>query len=61
MTKMVRVENADTSNNPIVVQVWERRDTGPDEMVTEQFLYNPCDMTQGITIHGQRYLVVKEV
>lgn len=62
MTKRVRVENADTGNFKVVVQVWDRGHNGePDRMVNEYTLPNPCDMTPpDLYLTSTRYLVVKE-
>lgn len=67
MTKQVRIENADTSDHKLVVQVWDQGsedpDTGtvtPDSMVSENPLDNPADMLTEC-VHSSRYLVVKEV
>ena len=61
MTKLVRVENADTSNYIIVVQVWEKGAAeSPDIMVSEFMLEYPA-MLQEVYIHSTRYIVVKEV
>jgi len=66
MTKAIRVENADTSDHKVMVQVWEKgRDLGngsiePDTMVEEHPLDNPTAMIEK-TIWAERYLVIKEV
>ncbi len=62
MTKSVRVENADTSNHKVVVEVWDEFII--DGLITDRLvetinLSNPADMTTK-TIWGTRYLVVKE-
>lgn len=64
MTKRVRVENADTSNFKVVVQIWNRpyQGDGPDTLEKEIPLDYPTAMTGDecyLTTH--RYLVVKEV
>lgn len=62
MTKTIRVENADASDNPVVVQVFERQANGSDLCVQEHFLSNPASMTPpNLAIWHGRYLVVKEV
>ena len=62
MTKRVRVENADTSDFKVVVQVWDKGPEGqPDVMAYEIALNNPCDMTNPeLYITSTRYLIVKE-
>lgn len=76
MTKRVRVENADTSDYKVVVQVWDKGATmpvtdpqtgevtqvaGPDRLVNEIRLDHPTAITgDDCYIHGGRYLVVKE-
>lgn len=66
MTKAIRVENADTSNYKVVVQVWDKgKDLGdgnrePDSLFSETELINPTAMTETY-IHSSRYLVVKEI
>lgn len=64
MTKRVRIENADTSNFKVVVQIFEKGypEGAPDKMVQEVFLNNPTDITGPETyLTSTRYLVVKEV
>lgn len=63
VTKKVRIENADTANYKVVVQVWDKGypEGMPDKLVTEYPLANPCDMTPPeLYITSTRYLVVKE-
>jgi len=43
MTKNVRIENADTSNHKLVVEVWETRD-GMDQLMDTKQLNHPADM-----------------
>ena len=65
MTKSIRIENADTSDHKVTVQVWEvGRDLGygeiePDMRVEEISLDYPTSMVD-LCIHDTRYLVVKE-
>ena len=61
MTKQVRIENADTSDHKVVVQLWDKSSgEGPDILVSEVPLGHPTALiTQ--TIWKERYLVVKEV
>ena len=68
MTKRVRVENADTSDYKVIVQVWEKAvgapppaDQAPDTLVTEIRLDFPTAMTgPDVFITNTRYLVIKE-
>jgi hypothetical protein len=64
MTKSIRVENADTSNFKVVVEVWDRGDFNrgiPDNLVETIKLDYPTSMTpQGLYITSTRYLIVKE-
>lgn len=60
MTKKIRIENADTSEFKVVVQVWDKGLNGaPDTMNAEINLDHPCFMSE-LFIHDTRYLVVKE-
>ena len=59
MTKRIRIENADTSDHKVVVQIWEKGE--PDRLVREINLDYPTAMTgDEVCIHSGRYLVVKE-
>lgn len=62
MTKTVRVENADTSDWKIVVEVWEKGYEGKEDyLVKEVHLDYPTAMTDSsVYITSTRYLVVKE-
>jgi hypothetical protein len=70
MTKNVRIENADSANYKVLVQVWDKGaqmpdglgglNQAPDTLVQEVVLHNPCDMTSGLYITNTRYLVIKE-
>ena len=61
MTKSIRVENADTSEWKVVVQVWQKGiGSEPDVMSSEHKLDSPADMITEY-VHGSQYLVVKEV
>jgi len=66
MTKAIRVENADTSDYKVMLQVWDKgRDLGnglvePDTLVREIPLNLPTTMVQE-SIYDTRYLVIKEV
>jgi len=62
MTKRVRIENADTSDYKVVVQVWDKGVNGePDIMAFERNLDYPTAMTgDDIYLTSTRYIVVKE-
>lgn len=71
MTKKVRIENADTSDYKVIVQVWDKSspvklDDGsfvnaPDTLVKEISLDYPTSMTgDDVYLTNSRYLVVKE-
>jgi hypothetical protein len=60
MTKKVRIENADTSNTKISVEVWDKgRDGGPDMLFSTIELNYPTFMAE-IYVHSTRFLVIKE-
>lgn len=61
MTKAVRIENADTSDYKLVVQVWDKSHdpNAPDVMVQEVPLRYPTEICTEY-VHSSRYLVVKE-
>ena len=62
MTKRVRIENADTSDYKVVVQVWDKGPEGePDKLASEIKLDYPNSMTgDDIYLTSTRYIVVKE-
>lgn len=63
MTKKVRIENADTSDIKVIVEVWDKGypDGTPDTFVTSYQLNYPTAMThEGCYITSSRYLIVKE-
>ncbi|MEL4280716.1 MULTISPECIES: hypothetical protein [Shewanella] len=60
MTKRIRVENADTSDHKVVVQLWDKgTDSAPDNLVKEFELHNV--QLEELTIWDTRYIVIKEV
>ena len=63
MTKAVRIENADTSDFKIKVQIWDKSgmEGEPDRLFKEIFLDYPTAIT-GLDcyITSTRYLVVSE-
>lgn len=64
MTKTVRIENADTANYGVAVQIWDRGypEGTPDTLVRVILLLKPTDMTDvNCYITSSRYLVVKEM
>jgi hypothetical protein len=61
MTKAIRVENADTSDHKVMVQVWEKGpDGGHAKMISEHPLNYPTSMIEK-TIWQGHFLVIKEV
>lgn len=61
MTKAIRVENADTSDHKVVVQVWEKPIDGSHaKMIKEYPLNNPTAMIEE-TIWKDHFLVIKEI
>lgn len=63
MTKNIRVENADTSNFKVKVEVWDKGypEGEPDKLVKEINLDYPTAITPSdLYITSHRYLVVKE-
>lgn len=63
MTKRVRIENADTTDYKVVVQVWDKGypEGEPDKLVQEISLDYPTAMTgDSVYLTSTRYLVVKE-
>lgn len=64
MTKHVRVENADTSNFKVVVEVWDKGypEGEPDKLAFIERLDHPTAMTSSsVYLTSTRYLIVKEV
>lgn len=64
MTKHVRIENADTSDYKVVVQVFDKNPNPnePDILAKEYRLDYPAAMTpEGVYLTSTRYIVVKEV
>lgn len=59
MTKHIRVENADTSDYKVQVEIWDKNSEGDVLVKTEELNY-PTSMLQTY-ITGSRYLVVKEL
>lgn len=59
MTKRVRVENADNSNYKMVVELWDKREDGPDVLQSSVELPHSTDV-KDFTIWSERYLIIKE-
>ncbi|MGB4948792.1 MAG: hypothetical protein WBQ05_16570 [Candidatus Competibacter denitrificans] len=60
MTKQVRVENADTAEYKVAVQVWSKgAGEEPDVLIEEKTLDYPAQLGE-FHIWKGRYLVVKE-
>ncbi len=63
MTKTVRIENADTSDYTVVVEVWDKGypSGSPDVLVKTIELSYPTAMTDSsIYITSTRYLIIRE-
>lgn len=71
MTKKVRIENADTSNYKVVVEVWDKGsmlpdglggfNQSPDTLAKTINLDYPCQITgDDCYLTSTRYIVVKE-
>lgn len=60
MTKQIRVENADTSDHKVIVEVWRKNSDGsPDEKINEFRLDYPTSMINEY-IHDAQYLIIRE-
>lgn len=63
MTKHVRIENADTSNYKVLVEVWDKSQTDgePDRLAFTEKLDFPTAITSSnVYLTTTRYIVVKE-
>ena len=63
MTKRVRIENADTSNYKVVVEIWDKGypEGEPDKLAKTINLDYPTAMTgEDCYLTSTRYMVVKE-
>ena len=63
MTKKVRIENADTADYKVVVQIWDKGypENQPDTLVKEIRLDYPTMITgDDVFLTSTRYIVVKE-
>ena len=62
MTKIVRIENADTSNWKVSVEVWDKGlNGGPDTLAKTVDLDYPTSITDNsVYLTQTRYIVVKE-
>jgi len=61
MSKVIRIENADTSDFKVTVEIWDKGQNGKPDVKREGFcpLHFPTSMVE-IVIHKDCYLVVKE-
>lgn len=59
MTKKIRVENADTSDHKVDIEVWEKRTEQPDALIKTVALDHPTSLSEEF-VHSTRYLVIKE-
>lgn len=63
MTKRIRIENADTSEYKVLVEVWDKGQDGkPDTLVRTIRLDYPCAMAADDSLYltSSRYVVVRE-
>lgn len=62
MTKRIRVENADTSDYKVIVEVWDKGVDGqPDMLVKTVALSYPTAMSgDDLYLTSTRYVVVRE-
>lgn len=62
MTKIVRIENADTSNYKVIVEIWEKGFDGKEDYIVNTVkLDHPTAITgSNVYITSTRYLIVKE-
>lgn len=63
MTKHIRVENADTSDWKVIVEVWDRGypEGAPDKLAFTERLDHPTAMTSSaVYLTSSRYVVIKE-
>ncbi|ACB34552.1 conserved hypothetical protein [Leptothrix cholodnii SP-6] len=63
MTKKVRIENADTSNYKVMVEIWDKGypEGQPDTLAKTIKLDHPTQMTgDDCYLTSTRYIVVKE-
>lgn len=62
MTKAVRIENADTADYKVIVQIWDKGyGAKPDTLAQEIYLDYPTAMTgSDVYLTSTRYIVVKE-
>lgn len=58
MTKQIRIENADTSDHKVTVEVWDTTAEGPMLVGTHKLDY-PTSMLN-TTIWNNRYVIIKE-
>lgn len=59
MTKLVRIENADTSNYKVIVEIWDKGE--PDKLAKVINLDYPTSMTSSdVYLTSTRYIVIKE-
>jgi hypothetical protein len=59
MTKAIRIENADTSDHKVMIEVWDKLEGNPDVLVEKFRLDCPTQMIEK-TIWSRRYLVIRE-
>ena len=66
MTKHIRIENADTSDHKVSIEVWQKNPmledgkTAPDKLVRVVDLNHPTAMAQETIWKDGQYLLVRE-
>ena len=63
MTKLIRIENADTASYKVIVEVWNKGypEGEPDKLAFTENLDYPTAMTSGsVYLTSTRYVVVRE-
>lgn len=60
MTKRLRLENADTSDHKVVVQLFDKSQDGSPDTLFEEFEIHPIELRE-LTVWDTRYIVIKEV
>ena len=60
MTKAIRIENADTSNHIVSVELWQEVEGQEDVLISATPLNYPTAMAT-VTIWKNRYVKIKEI
>jgi len=59
MTKLVRIENGDTSDHRLLVELWNIDENGNHFIVEKRHLNFPTDLTT-MYLHGKLYVKITE-